>query len=263
MGGRLDSETGLYNYGARYYDPSLSIWMGVDPLADKFYSWSPYHYATNNPINIIDYDGRDTLPTSFSDIKTIGGMIADDTGEAFSELGSYVGESYSKMKSKIGSYFSGGQGSDGVGEQNGGVRVSRTGGLGIGGLRSKKTPGIGINIDGILEAASISGPAMGKSAMYKAGSKVFGLDIITKTAQISDASAKLKTGLEGLDNLIGFPPSHHRHSHDIDFSGLQPGQRDTFNHIIHEDTVPTVMYLLPLNQIRPGGPVGGSYPLNR
>ena len=92
MGGRLDSETGLYNYGARYYDPSLSIWMGVDPLADKFYSWSPYHYATNNPINIIDYDGRDTLPTSFSDIKTIGEMIFDDARDAFSELGSYVKE---------------------------------------------------------------------------------------------------------------------------------------------------------------------------
>lgn len=58
----MDAETGLYNYGARYYDPSLSIWSAVDPLADKFNSWSPYHYATNNPINIIDYDGRDTIP---------------------------------------------------------------------------------------------------------------------------------------------------------------------------------------------------------
>ena len=28
----LDSETGLYYYGARYY-PRLSIWYGVDPLA--------------------------------------------------------------------------------------------------------------------------------------------------------------------------------------------------------------------------------------
>lgn len=27
----LDSETGLYYYGARYYNPKLSIWYGVDP----------------------------------------------------------------------------------------------------------------------------------------------------------------------------------------------------------------------------------------
>ncbi len=29
----LDDDTGLYYYGARYYNPRLSIWYGVDPLA--------------------------------------------------------------------------------------------------------------------------------------------------------------------------------------------------------------------------------------
>ena len=29
-------ETGLYYYGARYYDPGTSIWQSVDPLAEKF-----------------------------------------------------------------------------------------------------------------------------------------------------------------------------------------------------------------------------------
>jgi RHS repeat-associated protein len=32
----LDSETSLYYYGARYYNPRLSIWYGVDPLAAKY-----------------------------------------------------------------------------------------------------------------------------------------------------------------------------------------------------------------------------------
>ena len=35
--------------------------MSVDPLADKFFEFTPYHYTVNNPINVIDPDGRDTL----------------------------------------------------------------------------------------------------------------------------------------------------------------------------------------------------------
>lgn len=54
----LDEETGLYYYGARYYNPRLSIWYGVDPLAHKYPSLSSYVYCADNPINYIDPDGR-------------------------------------------------------------------------------------------------------------------------------------------------------------------------------------------------------------
>jgi RHS repeat-associated protein len=50
--------TGLYYYGARYYDPGVSVWLSVDPLAHKYPSLSPYVYVANNPINAIDPDGR-------------------------------------------------------------------------------------------------------------------------------------------------------------------------------------------------------------
>jgi RHS repeat-associated protein len=57
-GKELDDETGLYYYGARYYDPVMSIWPSVDPLAEER-SWvSPYNYVQNNPIRRIDPDGR-------------------------------------------------------------------------------------------------------------------------------------------------------------------------------------------------------------
>jgi RHS repeat-associated protein len=35
LAGELDEETGLYYYGARYYDARTSVWLSVDPLAGK------------------------------------------------------------------------------------------------------------------------------------------------------------------------------------------------------------------------------------
>ena len=54
----LDEQTGLYYFGARYYNPDISIWLSIDPLSDKYPSLSPYNYCANNPINAIDPDGR-------------------------------------------------------------------------------------------------------------------------------------------------------------------------------------------------------------
>ncbi len=56
-GKELDEETGLYYYGARFYNPSTSIWLSVDPLAEKAPDWTPYRYAFNNPIRFIDPNG--------------------------------------------------------------------------------------------------------------------------------------------------------------------------------------------------------------
>ena len=33
----LDEETGMYYYGARYYDPRLSLWMSTDPMQEVEY----------------------------------------------------------------------------------------------------------------------------------------------------------------------------------------------------------------------------------
>jgi len=57
----LDAETGLQYAGARYYDPVLGRFMGVDPasFAEKNpRSFNRYAYGNNNPYKYIDPDGR-------------------------------------------------------------------------------------------------------------------------------------------------------------------------------------------------------------
>jgi len=62
-GKELDEETGLYNYGLRYYDPRMSVWLSVDPMAEKYASSTPYAYTLNNPLNLIDPNGMEAKPT--------------------------------------------------------------------------------------------------------------------------------------------------------------------------------------------------------
>ena len=57
-GKERDDETGYYYYGARYYDPTTTLWFGVDPLAHKYPMNSPYVYCNGNPIRYVDPDGR-------------------------------------------------------------------------------------------------------------------------------------------------------------------------------------------------------------
>ncbi|MFC4476479.1 RHS repeat domain-containing protein [Flavobacterium chungangensis] len=62
----LDRETGLYYFGARYQDPKLGIFISVDLLTEKHPNYSSYNYVANNPIKLIDPDGKDWVKNKAS-----------------------------------------------------------------------------------------------------------------------------------------------------------------------------------------------------
>ncbi len=59
-GKERDEETGYGYFGARYMDHELmTMWLSVDPMADKYPSISPYAYCNWNPVKLVDPDGKE------------------------------------------------------------------------------------------------------------------------------------------------------------------------------------------------------------
>lgn len=57
-------ETGLAYYGARYYQNRYSLWLSVDPLSFLYPLSSPYTFTGNNPVILVDPDGRSIDPAT-------------------------------------------------------------------------------------------------------------------------------------------------------------------------------------------------------
>ena len=54
----FDEETGMYYYGARYYEPRLSLWMSTDGQQEEYPNISSYTYSASSPVNYVDPDGN-------------------------------------------------------------------------------------------------------------------------------------------------------------------------------------------------------------
>ena len=66
-GKELDEETGYGYFGARYMDHELlTMWLSVDPMADKYPGISPYAYCAWNPVKLVDPDGEEVEYSSIS-----------------------------------------------------------------------------------------------------------------------------------------------------------------------------------------------------
>jgi RHS repeat-associated protein len=71
-----DFGMGWYDYGARFYDPSVARWGAIDPMAEARITLSGYQYVQNNPVKLID-------PTGMLDAKSMyGGTYGYDSQQA-------------------------------------------------------------------------------------------------------------------------------------------------------------------------------------
>ncbi len=117
-GKEVDEETGLYYFGARYYDPKISLWYGVDPMASKYPTHNPFNYTLNNPINFIDPDGNSVhtddegcVIATFDDKDN--GVYVHKAGTSLADIN----------KQRQGGKFTGGDGNF-IGELGGDIDVS-------------------------------------------------------------------------------------------------------------------------------------------
>ena len=100
-----DSETGLSYFGSRYYSSDLSIWLSVDPMSDKYASLSPYVYCANNPVKLVDPNGKKFVGTDGEKVKvhhSKNGQISvgNNASEDLKRMASMINSSGSKTAAK-------------------------------------------------------------------------------------------------------------------------------------------------------------------
>ncbi|MEC5395958.1 RHS repeat domain-containing protein, partial [Bergeyella sp. RCAD1439] len=191
-GKELDSETGLYYYGARYYDARVSLWLGTDPLSGYNPIMEIEHYIDGehnggvfNPMNFATYSYTYQNPILYIDPN--GKQVQFDVGGylqgQFDALGAEIDRKIKYASKKIIDMFN--------------VEVGASAGIGLGFKATKYAVG---KLD--LELAGIKGGVSSK-----------GIDVGMNVVKIK-GEAKIG-GKGGLDLLVSLDGAK------VDFSNVQ------------------------------------------
>ncbi|MBI5050671.1 MAG: hypothetical protein HZC11_07350 [Nitrospirae bacterium] len=156
-GKELDSSTGLYYYGARYYDPFFGRFITPDTIVQAPYdpqSLNRYSYCRNNPINLVDPTGHSWWKNIF---KAIGIAVAGIALTIFSG---------GALAPLVGTYWAGVATGAFMGATIGGSFAAATGGnIGMGLLTgfvggavfAGLAPGLGTLSDGVFRGITLGG----------------------------------------------------------------------------------------------------------
>ena len=105
-----DEETGMYYFGARYYDPTKLTFNSRDALFEQKPFFSPYAFCRNNPLRFIDPDGNDeyefnmwgklknVIQNDEKDIIRVKGIFGKERASQTYEKGTVEG--YAKVENK-------------------------------------------------------------------------------------------------------------------------------------------------------------------
>ncbi len=85
------------------HTPELSLWFSVDPLSDKYPGVSPYVYCADNPVRLVDVDGREVYVTGTASDDYVAQLSTrrliisrDETGRL-----SYAGKAKSRAEKQM------------------------------------------------------------------------------------------------------------------------------------------------------------------
>ncbi|MEO1516296.1 MAG: RHS repeat-associated core domain-containing protein, partial [Bacteroidota bacterium] len=109
-GKELNEDFGLewLDYGARWYEAAIGRWHAVDPLADVRIqvNKSPYSYTWNNPIRLVDPDGRMPDPPQIREIKRRLQGIVDNISYSLEQTKNNVSRSFGQATESVSNFFS-------------------------------------------------------------------------------------------------------------------------------------------------------------
>jgi RHS repeat-associated protein len=90
-----DTYTKLCRFGARDYDPETGRWLSKDPILFKGGDTNLYGYVLNDPVNMIDPDGKNGIVLAGALILT--GILVHDAWNAYHDQPTICGKAADKL----------------------------------------------------------------------------------------------------------------------------------------------------------------------